>query len=78
MKTAISIPNPLFEAAEQLASRLGISRSELFAKAVAAYIDQHRDEGVTDTLNQIYSHEDSSIDPVVQQIQSISLPKEEW
>jgi metal-responsive CopG/Arc/MetJ family transcriptional regulator len=39
MKTAISIPDLLFDEAEKLAQRLGMSRSELYAKALAAYIE---------------------------------------
>jgi metal-responsive CopG/Arc/MetJ family transcriptional regulator len=38
MKTAISIPDQVFKSAEVLASRLGISRSELYAKAIEAYV----------------------------------------
>ena len=34
MKTAISIPDEVFRSAERLAQRLGVSRSELYAKAV--------------------------------------------
>ncbi|HEX9737109.1 MAG TPA: ChpI protein, partial [Thermoanaerobaculia bacterium] len=30
MKTAISLPDPLFEAAEALAARLSMSRSQLY------------------------------------------------
>jgi metal-responsive CopG/Arc/MetJ family transcriptional regulator len=35
MKTAISLPDELFESADALARRMGISRSKLFATAVA-------------------------------------------
>jgi metal-responsive CopG/Arc/MetJ family transcriptional regulator len=38
MKTAISLPNDVFESADELAQRLGISRSELYATAVAEYL----------------------------------------
>jgi len=34
MKTAISLPDPVFRSAEQLAARLGISRSELYCRAI--------------------------------------------
>jgi predicted DNA-binding protein len=34
MKTAISLPDEVFESAEQLAKRLGKSRSELYALAI--------------------------------------------
>jgi len=32
MKTAVSVPNDVFRAAERAAKRLGISRSELYAR----------------------------------------------
>ena len=38
MRTTISIPDPTYEAAGQLARRLGISRSELISRAVAAFV----------------------------------------
>lgn len=78
MKTAISIPEPVFEAAEQLAQQLGMSRSELYTTAVASYVEAHLAKHVTEQLNQLYATEDSSLDEVVQQLQAISLPQEEW
>jgi metal-responsive CopG/Arc/MetJ family transcriptional regulator len=46
MKTAISVPDSVFEAAEQLAHRLGLSRSELYAKAVEEFISAHKNQDV--------------------------------
>jgi hypothetical protein len=62
MKIAVSLPNPIFEAAEQAARRLGWSRSELYAKAVADWLEAHRSEGVTEALNRIYAEEESALD----------------
>lgn len=78
MKTAISLPDTVFEAAEQIARRLGISRSELYARAVAAFVAEHNDEDITAQLNQVYVAEDSTVDGVVMQLQVLSLPQEEW
>jgi hypothetical protein len=39
MKTAISIPDSLFEEADRLAKSRGWSRSELYANAVTAYVN---------------------------------------
>lgn len=77
MKTAVSIPDPIFDAGEQVAERLGLSRSELYAKALAAFIRKHRDDRVTQALNRVYSKH-SRLDPVVEKIQYASLPREEW
>lgn len=54
MKTAISIPDALFQAADQLAARLGLSRSELYARAVADWVAQHQADTVTAQLNAVY------------------------
>jgi metal-responsive CopG/Arc/MetJ family transcriptional regulator len=42
MKTAISLPDSIFEAAEKLAKRFGISRSQLYANAVTEYLRDHQ------------------------------------
>jgi hypothetical protein len=80
MKTAISIPDALFESAERLARRLGISRSELFQRAVKAYLAMHKGEGITEALNEVYGPDDQSsrLDPVLGHLQFNSIPEEEW
>ncbi|WP_411824653.1 ChpI protein [Leptospira sp. 'Mane'] len=55
MKTAISIPDNLFISAENTAKKLGIPRSQLFAKALEEFIQNHSKENITDRLNKIYS-----------------------
>jgi metal-responsive CopG/Arc/MetJ family transcriptional regulator len=78
MKTAISIPDQLFDIAESLAKQLGMSRSELYATAVKAYLKSHRYDGVTEKLNEVYAEESSELDDVMSEIQWRSLPKEDW
>ena len=80
MKTAISLPDPLFEAAERLAQQLGKSRSQLYAEALRAYLERHRDEDITRRLNEVYDAEPelAELDPVLAALQYRSLPKEEW
>ncbi|NOY62443.1 MAG: hypothetical protein GXP10_04690 [Gammaproteobacteria bacterium] len=78
MKTAISIPDPIFQAAEGLAHRLGISRSELYAEAVAEYMKSHKNRNVTKKLNEIYGDEPSSLDEELHAMQVRSIVKEEW
>jgi metal-responsive CopG/Arc/MetJ family transcriptional regulator len=39
MKTAISLPDPLFKAGEKAARRLGVSRSQLYARALRQYLE---------------------------------------
>jgi metal-responsive CopG/Arc/MetJ family transcriptional regulator len=78
MKTAISLPDPLFEAAEQFAHEQGWSRSELYARALQAYLQAHRYHGITDALDQIYATEPSSLEPAITAAQARILPRDEW
>lgn len=73
MKTAISLPDDLFESADELAQRLGVSRSELYAEAVAEYLAKHRNEDVTARLNEVYVDEASGVDPALRSAQARSL-----
>ena len=80
MKTAISIPDPVFKSAEQLASRLRVSRSELYAKAVRAFVEEHRDDLVTSRLNEVYGPgaEDSALDPALAAMQRRAVRRDRW
>ena len=80
MKTAISIPDRVFRSAEQLADRLGVSRSELYSKALAALVDKHQDDLITSRLNEIYGsgREDSSLDAELALLQHRTLARGKW
>jgi len=80
MKTAISIPDSLFNAAEQLAKRLGVSRSELFQRAMRSFLKEHKREGITEALNAVYANQDErlGLDPVLEYLQGASIAREEW
>jgi metal-responsive CopG/Arc/MetJ family transcriptional regulator len=78
MKTAISLPDEIFEEAEAFARRLGISRSQLYATAIAGYVSEHRKARVTEKLNDVYRASPSALDPVLSAMQLSSLEKDEW
>jgi predicted transcriptional regulator len=78
MKTAISIPDPVFRNAEKLAKNLKVTRSRLYAAAVAEYVKRHRATKVTDKLNAVYGDSDSALDEAIAAIQTRSLPRERW
>ena len=61
MKTAISIPDNLFNDAEITARQLGLARSQLYALAIKEFIEHHNKDKITQKLNACYSRE-SSID----------------
>jgi predicted transcriptional regulator len=78
MKTAISIPDDVFEAAEATARRLGMSRSRLYATAIAEYVRQHTEDGVREKLDEIYPGQPSELDPVLESMQKASVFRDEW
>ena len=78
MRAAISVPDDLFESGEALAKRLGLSRSRLYATALADFIAKHRGRSVTARLNAIYASEDNRLDKVTRTLQARSLPPDSW
>ena len=78
MKTAVSIPDPVFKAAEQLAHQLGLSRSGLYAAALSRYLELHDEHAITAKLDEVLSREASTLDPRIQSLQSRSIPPESW
>jgi metal-responsive CopG/Arc/MetJ family transcriptional regulator len=51
MKTAISVPDEIFQAAERLARRSKTSRSELYSRALDEYLARHSPDEVTEAMN---------------------------
>ena len=77
VKTAVSIPDPIFDAADRLARQRRMSRSALYAEALELLLAQHANDDVTARLNALYEEIDSSFDPAVAAAQSRAL-QEEW
>ena len=78
MKTAISIPDPLFKEAERFSNRHKISRSKLYSRAVAEYLKTESSSGVRERLDAVYGNEDSSVDVVLSRMQEATLNEEGW
>ncbi len=78
MKTAISISDNIFQAAERYAKNHGVSRSKLYSQALAQFLKKNSEEEVTKKLNEIYSHQPSAVNKAVATLQFYSLEKEEW
>ena len=78
MKVAISVPDDLFVSAETVGKRLGLTRSRLYATALAEFIAKHRGRKVTDQLNRVYSTEDSRMESGLRQLQSESIRDDAW
>ena len=78
MKVAISLPTTIFIAAEELAEELHVSRSRLYAQALAQYLESLGGSSVTAKLNAVYRKESSAIDPAISRAQSKVLANEAW
>jgi len=78
MKIAISVPDDIFEAGEHLAKQLGLSRSQLYADALSAYLSERGAAAVTAKLNTVYAEESSKLDRAFAKTQLTRIADEAW
>ena len=78
MKVAISLPDAVFSAAEKMALRLRVSRSQLYAQAIEEYLGKRQDSLVTEQLNAVYAVEREPIDPGLVAAQLEVIDHETW
>jgi predicted transcriptional regulator len=78
MKTAISIPNDLFDGAERLARRTRRSRSRLFADALREYLIRHAPDKVTESMDQAIMEVGEGKDEFVSSVARRRLERTEW
>jgi len=78
MKVAISVPDPVFRAAEHVSRRMRVSRSKLYAQAVTEYVRRHSDNDVTTQLNEVYAKVSSKLDPAIEKSSLATLRGEKW
>ena len=57
------MPDDLFRLAEAAARRLRVSRSELYAKAIAEYLKRQQDSAITERLNEVYARCPANLEP---------------
>jgi hypothetical protein len=79
MKITISLPDALFHAADRLAAQLGLSRSRLYARALADYVGRHEDAGVTTKLDEVYRDDAATpaLDPAFARAQLSALSEKD-
>ncbi len=78
MKTAISIPQGIFETAEKYAAKKGLSRSRLYTTAIKAYLDNLKAEEITRQLNESLGDDDTRLDPRLRKMQAKSIRRGKW
>jgi mRNA interferase MazF len=72
------MPDDLFRLAEAAARRLRVSRSELYANAIAEYLKRRQDNDITERLNEIYARHPAKLDSGLHRAQVKSLEKDTW
>lgn len=78
LKTAVSVPEPVFREAEDAARRLGVNRSQLYTQALREFLARRRENGITEQLDAVYGREEGHLDRGLAAMQAASLPREEW
>jgi predicted transcriptional regulator len=78
MKTAVSIPDEVFEKVERLARRAGRSRSEVFAAALAEYVARHAPDEVTEAMDRVCADTGDQEDGFVRAAGRRILENTEW
>jgi metal-responsive CopG/Arc/MetJ family transcriptional regulator len=62
VKTAVSLPEDLYERAEALARSLKTSRSRLYALALEEYLRRHEEERLVEQINAVCDAADANSD----------------
>jgi predicted transcriptional regulator len=78
MKTAVSVPDDVFDEAERLARREGRSRSEVYSAALREYVARHTPDEVVDALDRVVAEVGEGIDPFVAIASRRVLESTDW
>ncbi len=78
MKTAVSLPDSVFAAAERVARKLRVSRSQLYAAAISEFVALHDEAEITAALDEVYGKDSGPVDPELERMQLASLAREDW
>lgn len=78
MKTAISVPDDVFEKAERLASRMRKSRSQLYSHALAEYVARHAPDQVTEAMDRVCAKLSQPTDSFVSTASHRILERSDW
>jgi metal-responsive CopG/Arc/MetJ family transcriptional regulator len=78
MKTAVSIPDQVFQQAERLARRTRKSRSNIFSTALREYVARHSPDEVTEAMDRVCEALGKHADPFVARAGRRTLEQTEW
>lgn len=78
MKTAVSVPDDVFERAERLAKRENRSRSDVYSAALREYVARHAPDEVAEALDRVVTEVGDGIDPFTRTASRRTLESAEW
>lgn len=80
MKTAVSVPDDVFDKAERLARAAGRSRSEVYSAALREYVARHAPDEVTEAVDRVVARlgQETSSDEFVPHAARRILESVEW
>jgi len=78
MKTAVSIPDDVFEEAERLAADLETSRSQLYSRALREFVARHAPDRLTEAMNRVVDAVGTEVDEFSRRAARRVLEQVEW
>ena len=78
MKIAVSVPDDVFQEAEELARRTKCSRSEVYSRALAEYVARHAPDRVTEAMDRALTEIGEPADRFVQTASRRMLKRSDW
>jgi predicted transcriptional regulator len=78
MKIVVSIPDELFRRADELAQRVGKSRSQVYREALAEYLYRRETRSVTEALDKVVDELEPGRDPWLDEAGRRALDRTEW
>ena len=78
MKTAVSVPDDVFDRAEALARREKRSRSEVYSAALCEYVARHAPDDVTEALDRVVAEVEEADDSFIRVAAERVLRATEW
>jgi len=77
-KTAVSLPDELFDEADRLAERLGLSRSGLYARALAELLERQRAGEIRESYDRVYGEPDEATGRAARAAARATFRRNEW
>ena len=78
VKTAISVPDDVFEQAERAAKKLGLSRSELFTRAVKEFLGMRLEADIKESYDVAFADEEDQVADFRRKATRDALLRVEW